>query len=89
MPAENCVESKQLADFFKHLPAQNLAFDGQSPPLLIVQQKAFLAGFLSENLILSLQILNDNLLLPVDPAGEDEEIELPGLKNEIHGISGC
>jgi hypothetical protein len=28
------------------------------------------------------------LTLRVNPAGKDQEIELPGLKKEIHGISG-
>jgi hypothetical protein len=27
--------------------------------------------------------------LPIDPAGQDEEIELPGMKNEVHGGPRC
>jgi hypothetical protein len=31
--------------------------------------------------------LNDLLLLSVDPAGEDEEEQLPGLEDELHSDS--
>jgi hypothetical protein len=36
-------------------------------------------------LVLRAQILDDLLLLPVDPTGQDENEKLPGLKDEVHG----
>jgi hypothetical protein len=35
-------------------------------------------------LVLGQQVVNHLLLLPIDPAGKDDEIQLPGLENEIH-----
>jgi hypothetical protein len=51
----------------------------QSAPLVIVQQNAFLAQLFLEYPVLSAKVVDDNLLLPVDPSGENEEIQLPGL----------
>jgi len=70
VPAKDRVWCNQRADLFKHLPTQNLAFDGQPMPLVVVQQYAFPAELLLEHLILSPEVLDHNLLLPIDPAGQ-------------------
>jgi hypothetical protein len=44
-----------------------------------------LAEFIFEDLVLGAELLDDFLLLAVDPAGQDGEEELPGLENEVHG----
>jgi hypothetical protein len=36
-------------------------------------------------LVFGSQILDHLLLLAIDPAGEDEQQELPGLEDEVHG----
>ncbi|MAG94824.1 MAG: hypothetical protein CMJ48_13935 [Planctomycetaceae bacterium] len=46
-------------------------------PLVAVEQNTFLAELLPEHLILGQQALDHKLLLPIDPAGQDQRIELP------------
>jgi len=41
-----------------------------------------LTAFFSENLILSPQVLEHQLLLPIDPASQDQETERPGEECE-------
>lgn len=53
------------------------------------------------SLVFDPQVLKDFLLMPVDPAGEDQEQQLPRLQDRLHispdivrkvegsGISGC
>jgi hypothetical protein len=44
-----------------------------------VPAQASSAKLLFQNLVFDLQIHDDFLLMPVDPAGEDEEPQLPRL----------
>ncbi len=73
------VPSVGAGHFFKHFLAQQPAFDGQSTSLVVGQENPLLAKFLLENLILGSKVIDHSLLLTIDPAGQDEEIELPGL----------
>ena len=87
MPAENRVWSEERADFAENLPAEHLAFDGQTAALVIVEQNAFLAELLAENLILGTEIRDHVLLLPIDPARKNEKVQLPRLKDELHACA--
>jgi hypothetical protein len=58
---------------FEHLPPEYLAFHSQEPPLIIVEQDAFLAEFFSEHAILGPKVLDYFLLSMIDPASEDQE----------------
>ena len=87
MPSQDRVRREQRADFFESLAAEDLAFDRQSTPLIVVQQDPLLAELLFEHLVLGSQVLDHFLLLAIDPASEDDDIELPRLKNEIHDRS--
>ncbi len=51
---------------------------------MIIQENATLAELFSQHLILSQQILDRFLLVSVDPTGQDEKQELPGLEHEVH-----
>ena len=42
---------------------------------------------LFENLILGAQVIDDRLLLAVDPAGEDDDEKVPGLHDEVHWVT--
>ena len=53
-------------------------------PDLLVDQELLTAQLLSKHLILREQVVDDLLLLAVDPASQDDQVELPGLKNKIH-----
>ena len=65
-------------------PTEKLAFHSQSPSLVIVEQDAFLANPLLEYPVLRDQVMDHFLLLALDPANEDYEVELPRLQNEVH-----
>jgi hypothetical protein len=84
MPAQDRVRSKQGADFVQAFPAENSTFDCQSTSLVIVQQNTFSTELLFEHLILSSEILNDFLLLPIHPASQNHNEQLPRLKDKRH-----
>ncbi len=84
MPAQERIRRDQGPDLFQQLPAQDLRLDCQSPALVVVEQDAFLAKLLLEHLVFGAEVLDDLLLLAVDPAGKDEEEQLPGLEDEVH-----
>jgi len=62
-----------------------LAFDRQASALVIIEEDSALADLFLEDLILGAKVLDDLLLLPIDPACQDDEEQLLRLKNEVHG----
>ena len=76
--------SPRLQAYSSHLPPEDLAFHGQAPPLIIVEQNAFLAELFSEHAILGPKVLDYFLLSMIDPAGEDQNKQLPRLQDEFH-----
>ena len=85
MPAQERVRSDDRGQFVEGFAAERLALEGQAATLVIVQENATLAELFSQHLILSQQILDRVLLMSVDPTGQDEKQELPGLEHEVHG----
>lgn len=73
------TSTKQRADLFKHLPPQNLAFDGQSTSLVVGKQNPLPTVRLLQDLIFAPQVVNHDLLLAIDPARENDEVQLPEL----------
>ena len=71
------------SDFLQRLATQYLSFDGKAA-LVIGEQDAFLTELLFQHPVLGAQVLEDFLLMPVDPAGEDQEQQLPRLQNRLH-----
>ena len=59
--------------------AQDLGLHGQAASLIIVEEDPFLAELFSEHVVLGPQVVDDLLLLLVDPSGEGDEQEVPGL----------
>jgi hypothetical protein len=49
VPAQNRLWSHDSGHLLDHLPPEYLAFHSQEPPLVIVEQDAFLAEFFSEH----------------------------------------
>ena len=84
MPAEDRIRSYDGGQLLEHLPPEDLAFDSQPPPLVVVKQDSVLSELLSENPILLYEVLDGVLLSAIDPAGEDQEQELPWLKLRLH-----
>ena len=52
--------------------------------LFVVEQYPLLAELLFEHVVLGPKILDHFLSLAIDPADENDEEELPGLKDEVH-----
>ena len=89
MPAENRFWGRDVGQMLEHLPSENPAFDGQAPPLVVVEQDSALSELLSQNSILGKEVLDGVLLSAVDPAGEDQEQQMPRLKLRPHVSPGC
>src|SRR5206468_847847 len=87
MPAQDRVGSEQRADLRQELAAQEFAFGGQAPALVVVEKDAALTEFLFQDLVFGAQVVDDLLLPAVHPAGEDDQNKLPRLQNEIHARS--
>ena len=79
MPSKDGVRRHDGSDFLQCLATQQFSCDGQAAPLVIGKQDALLEKLLFKDLVFDLQILDDFLLMPVDPAGEDEDQQLPRL----------
>jgi hypothetical protein len=84
MPPENRIRSHDGGQLLEHLPPEDLAFDGQAPPLVVVEQDSVLSELLSEDPILRQEVFDGVLLSTIDPAGEDQEQQLPWLKLRLH-----
>jgi hypothetical protein len=68
-------------------PAEDLAFQGYAPPLVVGEAKppGTMGG--AEDTVLLEQVVNDRLLVPVDPAGEEQEEEGERGRQRGHGRS--
>jgi hypothetical protein len=73
MPTKKSFGGHNRADFREFLAAQNLSFDGQAAPLVIIEQDAFLAKLLFQYLVFSPQVLDSILLMVINPTRDDEE----------------
>lgn len=79
MPAQDPVWREQRSDFFEPFASEDLTFDGQPSPLIIVEQNSLLAELLYKHLVFGSQVLDCLLLLPIDPRCQDQNQELPWL----------
>ena len=64
------------ADFFERFAAQDLAIHSQSAPLVVLEQDSLLAMRSLEHLVLCSQVLDHLLMLAIDPADENDKIQL-------------
>jgi hypothetical protein len=85
VPPQDRVRRHQGPDLSEQLAAEDFAFDGQASALVVVEQDPPLSKLLPEDLVLSTQIFDDLLLLPISPPGDDKEKELPRLEDDVHG----
>ena len=79
MPAQDRVRGKQGGHFCQELAAEDLAFDGESASLVVSEQDAAVAELLFQDLVFGAQVVDDLLLLAIDPAGEASKENQPGL----------
>src|SRR5262249_21317887 len=75
-------ERKNIAAYLRKKKARDetVVLDG-------FQGNSALADLILEDLVFDAEAVDDLLLLPVHPAGKDNEEKLQGPENEIHGRS--
>src|ERR1035441_9235601 len=83
MPAQNGVRREERADLVQELATQDLAFDGQATTLVVVEQDPFLAVLLLEHLDYHTLVLDDFLLLVVDPPSDNRQQKLPRFETHV------
>jgi hypothetical protein len=84
MPTQDRVGCEQSTNLFEQLTTQDFTTDGQPASLIIVEQDSLFAQLFFKDLILDSQVVDRFLLLPINPASENEQVQLPRLKDEIH-----
>src|SRR6185436_5481039 len=65
----------------------DLALHCQAPALVVGEAEPSGSVRCAEDAVLLEQVVNDRLLLPVDPAGEEENDEGERLRQRVHGAS--
>jgi hypothetical protein len=73
MPAEDRIWSHDGRQLLQHPAPENLAFDGQSPALVVAKEDSLFPELLSEDPILRYEVLDSVLLFAIDPTREDQE----------------
>ena len=68
VPAQDGVGCDDGTDLSEQSSSKDLAFDGQTAPLIVGESDASVAVRFLQNLVLSAQVFDDRLLLAVDPA---------------------
>ena len=72
----------------EHLPeaatAQDRTFHGQAAPLVVGEVRPSGTVYNAENPILFEQVINDRLLLPVDPPGDKKDEERERGRQRVH-----
>lgn len=81
MPTEDSVGGDNSREFRELLPAQRLAFDCQHTSLVIGEDTTLLSLSLERRLHLRLIEVDDLLLLPLEPAGQTHQQQLPRMQN--------
>jgi hypothetical protein len=85
MPTQNRIRGDDRRDSQHSLAPEDLAFAGQAAALMVVQQNPFPAECFLEDPILDAEVFHHGLLPAVEPTGESDEQELPGLEDEGQG----
>ena len=83
VPAHDGVRRDDRPNLSEYLSARDLAFDRQASPLVVIEPDPLPAMRFLQDLVLSAQVFDD-LLLPIDPSGQDEKEKLSGLQDDIH-----
>ena len=87
IPAQDGVRCDDTRDGRQSASAKNLAFHGQAAALVVgdVGPSRSVRG--AEDSVLLEQVVNNCLLLSVDPAGEEENNEHERRRQRVHGAS--
>ena len=90
---QDCVRRDDADDARKATPAENLAFHRQAAPLVVGETEAPRSVRRAQDSVLFEQVVNDCLLLPVDPAGKEQDDERERRRQRVHDAkrapTGC
>ena len=84
MPSEDRVGGDEPSEIRQRLPADSLSGDGEPTPLVIGQPDPSVTELFEKDAVLFPKEVNRGLLMPIDPACERCEEDLPGLKGIGH-----
>ena len=87
IPPQDRVWRDDAGDSCKPTPAEDLAFHGNPTALVVGEAKPSASVRCAEDSVLLEQVVNDGLLLPVDPAGEEKNDEGERRRQRVHGAS--
>ena len=87
VPPQDGVGCHDASDVREAAPAEHLAFHGQAASLVVGEAQPSGSVRRAEDPVLLEQVVNDRLLLPVDPAGEQQEKEGEWARQRVHGGS--
>ncbi|MFT5411254.1 MAG: hypothetical protein ACI9NC_003988, partial [Verrucomicrobiales bacterium] len=85
VPAQYRIGSHDGRQFHQRPATESLCFDGQNPSLVVGEEDALAAHSVHQRSDLRILKFDNLLLLTVDQAREDQEEQLPGAKDEVHG----
>jgi hypothetical protein len=83
------VRRDDADDARKTTPAEDPAFHRQAAPLVIGEAEPPRSMRCSQDSVLFEQVVNDSLLLPVDPAGEEQYDESERRRQRVHAREAC
>ena len=84
MPGQERFRCDDTGDFSQHFPAERLTLYREPPPLVIREAKLPPAKPSFEDSVLLEQISDSGLLLTLDPTGDGDDEECPGLDRRAH-----
>ncbi len=71
VPAQDGFRRHQCRKLLEHLPCKGLAANGEAAPFVIVQPQPALAELPPKDPVLLEEEVQDSLLVPIQPAGDD------------------
>jgi hypothetical protein len=87
IPSQDGVRCDDTRDGRQSAPAKNLAFHGQAAALVVGDMEPSRSVRGAEDSVLLEQVVNNCLLLSVDPAGDEENNEHERRRQRVHGAS--
>ena len=79
MPGKQGIRGNKRFDLVEQPAAKGFGFHGQSHPLFVCEQKSLASELLLEHAVLIDEIIDDHLLLAVEPAGQGYYKEMERL----------
>jgi hypothetical protein len=87
IPPQDRVRWDDADDARQPAPIKDLAFHGEAASLVVADAQPPASVRRAEDTVLFEQVVNDRLLLPVDPAGDDTNHEGERRRQRVHGGS--